>query len=129
MRAMTNKEIGAYGEKLARRFLRKNGYRIVEKNYTTHRGEVDIIAKNKKYIVFCEVKTRSDTENLQKYGRPARAVNHEKRAHILAVSKEYFISNHIKIQPRIDIIEVYLDPQNAKRYRIVHIENAFGGNI
>ncbi|MBR5515840.1 MAG: YraN family protein [Clostridia bacterium] len=123
---MSKKEIGDYGEKLAQRYLRRRFYRIIETNYKTKHGEIDIIAKNRKHLVFCEVKTRSCTEALKYFGNPASAVNYKKQQHILSAVKEYLYFNNTSLNPRIDIIEVYLDFENRKKYRIEHIENAFG---
>lgn len=119
---MSSKEIGDYGEKLARRYLWLHGYRVVQKNYKTRHGEIDIVAKRGKYIVFVEVKTRSDG-NVPRFGRPARAVNYEKRQHIRYSVNEYLRGKNNKKQPRIDIIEVYL---SGGKHRIEHIKNAFG---
>ncbi len=119
---MSTKKIGDYGEKLARRYLWLHGYRVIEKNYKSRHGEIDVIAKRGKYIVFVEVKTRSE-ENVSRYGRPARAVNYEKRQHIRYSVNEYLRGRNNKKQPRIDIIEVYL---SGGKHRIEHIKNAFG---
>lgn len=119
---MNTKSIGDYGEKLARRYLWFHGYWITEKNYRSRHGEIDIIAKKGKYIVFVEVKTRQE-ENISRFGRPARAVGYEKRQHIRYSVNEYLRNRNNKKQPRIDIIEVYL---SGKKHRIEHIKNAFG---
>ncbi len=126
--SLNNKKKGDYGEKLACRYLRKNGYRIVKRNYNTRHGEIDIIARNKKHIAFCEVKTRTQTQALQKYGRPAKAVNAEKRRHIIYAVKNYLRENKTKLLPRLDIIEVYLSPESKRSYRIEHIKGAFNAD-
>ena len=125
---MTPSKLGKYGEKLAARYLRKNGYRIVCKNYVCPFGEIDIIAKNKTHLVFCEVKTRTDSENLKKYGRPARAVNADKRRHILLSARDYLRHANNRLLQRIDIIEVYVSPESKHKYRIEHIPGAFGAD-
>lgn len=119
---MNKKEIGDYGETLARRYLRRRLYRIVETNYKTKHGEIDIIAQKGRYIVFVEVKSRKE-EYTETYGRPAAAVNYTKREHIRYAMKNYILRNNIKHIPRIDVIEVYL---SEKGHRIEHIKNAFG---
>lgn len=124
---MNTKATGDYGEKLAVRYLRRKFYRILARNYSSKHGEIDIIAKKKGYIVFFEVKTRKDSSfAIEKYGRAAKAVNFEKRGHIRYTVKDYLRNNNSSLTPRIDIIEVYLSPDNIKKHRIVHIENAFG---
>ena len=118
----SKKETGDYGERLAMRYLRRHLYRIVETNYKTRHGEIDIIAKRGRYIIFCEVKTRKE-EYTDSFGRHALAVNYDKRQHIRYSLKTYLSRNTTKLIPRIDIIEVYL---SEKGHRIEHIKSAFG---
>ena len=119
---MNKKEIGDYGERLARRYLRFRFYRILETNYKTRHGELDIIATRGKNIVFVEVKTRKE-EHTESYGRPAKAVDYNKRQHMRYSIKSYLARSNTTLSPRIDIIEVYL---SGKGHRIEHIKNAFG---
>lgn len=119
---MNTKDIGDYGEKLARRYLRSRFYRILETNYKTNHGELDIIASRGKHIIFVEVKTRKQ-EHTAVYGRPAKAVDYNKRQHMRYSIKSYLARSNTKLSPRIDIIEVYL---SGKGHRIEHIKNAFG---
>lgn len=120
--------VGIYGEKKAAAYLRKNGYRILECNFSSHGKEIDIIAENKDFIVFCEVKTRKTNDFLiKKYGRPADAVNYYKQKNIVSGAKIYLSSNKTDKQVRFDVIEVYLS-QNKNRLKIEnihHMENAF----
>ncbi len=82
-------------------------------------GEIDIIAKDEKYLVFIEVKTRTN----QKYGEPRDAVDKNKRKHIINTIKYYLYKNDLEnAYIRIDIIEIYIKKQ--KTY-INHIKNAF----
>ena len=77
---MKTVEIGALGEKLAAKFLKKNGYKILAKNVHISHNEIDVIAKNKEFIVFVEIKTRSTDELLQTdFGTPASAVTQGKQ--------------------------------------------------
>ena len=119
---MKTKDIGDYGEKLARRYLRFRGYWITDKNYRTGHGEIDIVARKGRYIVFVEVKTRK-AEHTESYGRPALAVTYTKREHIRYAITDYLRRSNNKLEPRIDIIEVYL---SGGKHRIEHIKNAFG---
>lgn len=123
---MSTKEIGDYGERLAVRYLRFRGYRILDRNYMSKHGEIDIIARKKDYLVFVEVKTRTN-QDVERYGRPAKAVNYCKREHIRYAIKDYLRTVNNKCKLRIDIIEVYLTSENSRKYRIEHIQNAFGG--
>jgi putative endonuclease len=78
---------GRRGEDLAHRFLRREGFVIVARNYRLASGEAeaDLIAREGEDLVIVEVKTRESTE----YGPPERAVNPEKQRHLLRVAREY----------------------------------------
>lgn len=109
-----NKRLGAQGERKARGFLKRSGYKIVEKNYKCPCGEVDIIAKKGEVLAFVEVKTRlSDV-----FGTPSQAVTHERQRRYINAARYYFAGRHIDCTVRFDIIEVF-------RGQINHIENAF----
>lgn len=113
-----NKNIGNIGEDLALSFLIQNGYKILEKNFRTNFGEIDIIAQKRNTIVFIEVKTRTSI----KYGYPYEAVNYRKQQKIKKVSQSYIKLNNLRnFQYRFDIIEVFINGN----YKINHIENAF----
>lgn len=111
--------LGRYGEILASRYLRKHGYLIVSAHYSCRLGEIDLVAEDKKYICFVEVKTRS--ENM-KYA-PADAVDVVKRQKIIATSQLFLKDYKVKRQPRYDIVEVYFE--NDEPVKINHIKNAF----
>lgn len=110
--------IGKYGEDVAVRFLEQKGYKIIERNFSCRQGELDIIAKNNGYIVFIEVKTRSNFL----YGMPGEAVGRDKQKHIYKVAKYYLhihkLENHFV---RFDVVEVLLDKGRAK---VNHIKQA-----
>ena len=118
--------IGQYGEKVACRFLRRKGYKIVAKNHREAHKEIDIIAKNKDYITFVEVKTRSvDDDFYNAYGTPASAVNSAKRSNLITGARAYLRSNPSNKQPRMDVIEVYLKKGSKKVLRVNHFEGAY----
>jgi len=77
--------LGEQGEQLAVKFLKENGYNIVEQNYKTRLGEIDIIARDNDTLVFVEVKTRESIE----YGMPHESVNWTKRRRIVRVALLY----------------------------------------
>lgn len=119
---MHNKQlIGQMGENLACKFLSNNEYIILKRNFKCRQGEIDIIAtdtKNKE-LVFIEVKSRSNA----KYGKPAEAVNREKRRHIYQCIEYYIYSNKIINLPiRIDVIEIFL---YKGKFKVNHIKHAF----
>lgn len=89
---MNNKVLGNAGEKIAKIYLERNKYKILETNFRCKQGEIDIIAKDKKELVFIEVKTRKSI----KYGLPAEAVNQVKQKHISKTAEYYIYKNCIK---------------------------------
>lgn len=116
-----NKETGKLGEDIAVHYLKQNGYVILDRNFECRQGEIDIIALDKKEIVFIEVKTRTSN----KYGTPSEAVNKIKQKHMLQTIKYYlYIRNLSDEFIRIDVIEVYI---NNNVYKVNHIKQAFEG--
>ena len=73
-----NKTLGKLGEDIAIRFLKYKGYKVIEKNFSCRYGEIDIIAQNSKFLIFVEVKTRTNLN----YGKPVEAVNKIKINHL-----------------------------------------------
>lgn len=109
-----NKKLGKQGEKRARSYLKKKGYKIIAKNYVNPFGEVDIIASKGGALAFIEVKTRlSDV-----FGMPSEAVTKNRQRKYIQAAKYFFLGKEIDRTVRFDIIEVF-------RGRINHIENAF----
>lgn len=122
---------GRFGEDAAAEYLEHNGYIIKERNIRFGRHELDIIAEDDMYIVFVEVKTRTEApENrLYTYGRPASAVTYEKRQNTVLAAREYLHRFPSSKRARIDVIEIYLARDNSsapKVSKINHIRNAFG---
>lgn len=121
---MKRRETGILGEKLARNFLRKRGYRIWETNYRCPEGEIDIIAEHKDYLVFVEVRTKKSLE----FGSPEESITAIKRERLRAVAFHYHQTHDDLPQLwRIDVVAVELD-QEGKPSRIELIENAVGEN-
>ncbi len=96
---------GAVGELLAARYLRKHKYTLLAANYRTRFGEIDIIAANRKYIAFVEVKQR----NSAAISTPQEAVTAEKQQKILRTAALYLQTHPTKLQPRFDVISVVMD--------------------
>ncbi len=114
MKEYNHKE-GVVGETLAQKYLKKMGYKIIECNYSNLIGEIDIIAKQKEYFVFIEVKARGTYA----FGRPCEAVTPYKQNKIRKVAQIYIKQHRIFNAPcRFDVIEVLGE-------KINHIENAF----
>ncbi|HOC03486.1 MAG TPA: YraN family protein [Candidatus Ratteibacteria bacterium] len=101
---MENKrEKGFAGEEIAARFLRKNGYKILERNFATKSGEIDIIANKKRTIVFVEVKTR----NTDNFGSPAEAVDSKKLTRLGTVANYYIQKKRLEKFPyRFEIVSI-----------------------
>ena len=119
---MKKSETGKLGELSAARYLREQGYEILSSNYRTRMGEIDIIAADKKYICFVEVKTRSENSRFS----PADAVDISKRKKIILTAEIFLSATRTNLQPRFDIIEVVAT--NCKIQNINHIKNAFDGD-
>lgn len=107
------KKLGKKGERKAARYLKRKGYKIVERNYRTPFCEIDIIAKRGDVFVFCEVKTRLN----DRFGTPAEAVDNRKQSLYIKAAERYVPDG---ITARFDVIEVFGD-------KINHLENAFYG--
>ena len=113
---MNKRKFGIIGEKIAQGYLTNKGYEVIETNYYTKRGEIDIICKKDNCIIFVEVKTRTSL----KFGTPAMAVNYTKRKHIKAVAKMYLHLNKLNgFEIRFDVVEVFI---NSGKCNINHIE-------
>ncbi len=99
----SGQSLGAKGEVLARRFLEKAGYRIIDQNYRTRFGEVDLIALDGITLVFVEVKTRSD----HSFGAPQEAVTRQKQQRIIRVAQYYLSSHQENERPvRFDVVAI-----------------------
>ena len=129
---MKTVEIGRLGEAYAAKFLKKNGYRILEKNKHESHNEIDLIVTDKDYLVFVEVKARSVGEDFHlPYGSPASAVDRQKQRRTVRAAQAYLVSCRKKDQekqPRMDVIEVFLEKDTHKLLKINHIVNAFGAS-
>ena len=116
--------------------LKKKGYKILERNYRFGRNEIDIIAENKEYKIFVEVKTRSESLSSDAdFGTPSDAVDEGKQRRTVTAADAYLYKNEgngeFEKMIRFDIIEVYLGrstfTHTPKVQRIEHIEDAFYG--
>ena len=115
------KTIGDKGEEFAVKHLKKQGYKIVVRNYRKRYGEIDIIAENKEYIVFVEVKTRHENSMTQ----PVDAVDMRKRMRLIKTASAFLSENETEKFCRFDVCEVYVKSENLKLISINYIENAF----
>lgn len=119
---MREKLIGNWGENLARKFLRKKGYRFVASNFQCRMGEIDLIMEDRKTLVFVEVKTRKSPDFAQ--GR--EFVDYHKQNRIRSTASYYLARNETDKAIRFDIVEIYA-PEGAQTTKpiINHLEDAF----
>lgn len=119
----TRKKLGNRGEKIAAKFLRKQGYRIIEKNYHSRLGEIDIVAKENESIVFVEVKTRCSTD----FGLPEEALSYDKRRRLSKLALGYLAHRRIKdTNCRFDVVSILMDNNRANKVKHIKlIKNAF----
>lgn len=111
-------ELGEIGEALAVEHLEKKGYKILAKNYTFGKAEVDIIAQIGDMLVAVEVKTRSSID----FGLPQEAVKPKKIQLLVSAVNEFVLSNELELEVRFDIIAIH---KNRGKYDLEHLENAF----
>jgi len=110
--------LGQKGEDLAADHLKKAGYKILFRNWKWGNKEIDIIAENQEFIIFVEVKTRSEDFLMA----PVTAITREKRRTLIYAANGYLQRYGIDKESRFDIITVI---QTADSYKIDHIEGAF----
>lgn len=117
---MDSRELGIFGEEYTTSYLTDMGYRIIERNYRTRYGEIDIIAEQAETIVFVEVKSRRS----RIYGEPREAVSLRKQQKLLRTAMIFLQEKHWEERAcRFDVVEVVFLPNGlVKPY---HIENAF----
>ncbi len=113
-------KFGKTGEDLAETYLKQKGFTILERNYRTKIGEIDIIAKENTTVVFIEVKARSSSA----YGSPKSAVDYRKQKKISMIASQYLKQNRTRNQrSRFDVVSVKQAPNEPAE--IEHVVNAF----
>lgn len=121
MRRWWQRLLGSGGERAAARFLKKQGYRIVARGYSSRLGEIDLVALDGDCLVFVEVKTRRSNAA----GRPDEAVHLDKQKRLtraaLAYLKRHGLLEH---SARFDVVAIVWPPE-ARRPEITHYKNAF----
>ncbi len=115
-------ELGVRGEDFAAKHLRRNGYKILVRRFRSHSGEIDIICRQKEWLVFVEVKARASDD----FGAPSDAVDKTKQRHMSKVALEYLrLLGYPEVRFRFDIVEVILPPSSRKPTRLQIIPDAF----
>jgi putative endonuclease len=118
-RGLSNRLSGAWGEELALRYLTQQGYELVERNYRTRYGELDLILRHEDTLVFVEVKLRRGLG----FGDPLEAVTPRKQAAIRALAERYLSDRKPDFEAiRFDVVGILVGDGTR---RIVHVEDAF----
>ena len=111
--------LGKEGEKVAERYLRKKGYRVIERNYRCAAGEVDLIVLDRRVVVFVEVKTRTD----HRFGTPLEAVEIRKQKKMIQTAQAFLTQNRLYHRDaRFDVVGISWP---GGKPMVEHIQNAF----
>ena len=117
-----NNLAGAWGEALAAEYLRKKKYTILASGYRCRFGEIDLIAKDKKHLIFVEVKLRKS----DRFAEAREFVDFHKQNRLRTTAELYLGQHPTDLQPRFDVIEIYAPQGTATvKPKLVHMENAF----
>ncbi len=118
---MNKRELGRFGEELAEKFLEKNGIKILNKNYFTNYGEIDLIGIENETIIFIEVKLRTNNS----YGEPSESINFKKKQNLLNAIDIFLAENDFSdYNLRIDIICILYNISNEK-YEVRWLKNQY----
>ena len=114
--------LGQWGEEQVAEKLRQDGWTIVARNFRCRMGEIDLVAENRTFLAFVEVKLRKD----DRFGSACEAVTISKQRKLRSAAQYYLMRHPTKLQPRFDVAEVYA-PQGVRTGTptIYYIENAF----
>jgi len=113
---------GKWGEELALDYLNKLDYSTVARGYRSRFGEIDMIVRNREYLVFVEVKLRKNAD----FAHAREYVGKAKQGKIRATANLWLASHGTRLQPRFDVIEIYApEGEHTESPEIIHIENAF----
>lgn len=113
---------GKLGEGIASKFLHKKGYKVLEQNFQTRYGELDLICTNNNEIIFVEVKLKIG----ERYGTPEEMVGKRKLSQVQKTAESYLQKNYRlrELVPRIDVVAIVLNEDNSVN-RIDHYENVY----
>ena len=118
----SNKLTGAWGEALAAEYLRKKRFKILASGYACRFGEIDLIAADRQYLVFVEVKLRKSGS----FAKAMEYVDRRKQDRIRVTASLYLSQNPTTLQPRFDVIEIYAPEGTATVHpEIRYMEDAF----
>ncbi len=109
--------LGLKGEQIAKKYLLKKGFKILETNYQCRFGELDLIAKDKSSLVFCEVKTRSKGM----IAPPQESVTPAKQRKMIKTAQFWLMEHPVDLDLRFDVLAV--SPDSLGRWTVEHLEN------
>lgn len=120
---MTEERLGSAGETFAAQWLTQKGYAVLERNWRTRTGEIDIIAEKDKTLIFFEVKTLPHTP----FADLDIIVGSRKQTRICKTAKYFLLSHreYNKMHIRFDVLVLPFDPRYTEKAEPVHLENAF----
>lgn len=122
------RELGALGERIAAEHLAGRGYSVLERNFRTRYGELDVVASDERFLVFCEVKTRIARRSRNAPG-PLASVGHRKQDRVRLMARQWLLERRSATrrhppQMRFDAIGIQLDP-SGRLLELDHLEDAF----
>ena len=112
---------GVLGEEYVAELIKKKGFKLVIRNYKIKMGEIDIIAKNDKYIIFVEVRTRKEDGMIH----PLETITPSKKNKVIRTATYFMMEHPFDLQPRFDVAAV--ETRDGKVVSCNYIENAFRG--
>ena len=113
-----NLKIGNLGEDIARQYLKRKGYVIIEYNHRNKYAEIDLITRKRKTLIFVEVRTKTN----EQFGRPEESIDKKKIYRLIRNAKAYLGKMHYEGLARIDAVCIVLSEEGTCR-RITHYEN------
>ena len=114
--------LGAWGEALAADYLRKKHYQVIAAGYRSRFGEIDLIVKDRRFLVFVEVKLRKSSD----FAKALEYVDQRKQDRIRITASMYLSQYPTNLQPRFDVIEIYApEGTQTRKPQIYHLEDAF----
>lgn len=114
-------EKGHFYERVAQKYIIEKNLDIICTNFHSRFGEIDIIAKDKEYLIFFEVRMRKDNSLVS----PAESVDKKKQKKIVKTALEFISTHRMDLQPRFDVLEI---KECEGRVYINHIQNAFSSD-
>lgn len=118
---MDRQSLGQFGEQIAADYLKNQGYEIISKNFRTRYGEIDIVVRDGRTLVFIEVKSRSSV----KFGTPEESITRDKQNKLRLMSAYFLSKNKLQHEShRLDVIGIIFEGSKA---RLRHQKNVIGG--